>query len=75
VLPDERWSERPLACAGAAGADAAELREFLAGRVAKWWLPDEFAFLEAIPLTSTGKFDKKELRAILAEDRLPGRVR
>ncbi|HWC07630.1 MAG TPA: AMP-binding protein, partial [Solirubrobacterales bacterium] len=75
ALPDERWSERPLACVVAAGADAAELREFLAGRVAKWWLPDEFAFLEAIPLTSTGKFDKKELRAMLAEDRLPGRVR
>jgi fatty-acyl-CoA synthase len=75
ALPDERWSERPLACVVAEGADAAELREFLAGRVAKWWLPDEFAFLEAIPLTSTGKFDKKELRAMLGEDRLPGRVR
>jgi fatty-acyl-CoA synthase len=75
ALPDERWSERPLACVVAEGVEAAELREFLADRVAKWWLPDEFAFLEAIPLTSTGKFDKKELRAMLAEDRLPGRER
>jgi fatty-acyl-CoA synthase len=75
ALPDERWSERPLACVVAAGVGAAELREFLAGRVAKWWLPDEFAFVEEIPLTSTGKFDKKELRAMLAADRLPGRER
>ena len=75
ALPDERWSERPLACVVCAGAGAAELREFLGRRVARWWLPDEFAFLEEIPLTSTGKFDKKELRAMLAEDRLPGRER
>jgi len=75
ALPDERWSERPLACVVATDVEAAELREFLAGRVAKWWLPDEFAFLEEIPLTSTGKFDKKELRTMLAEDRLPGRQR
>ena len=35
--------------------------------VAKWWLPDEFAFIEAVPKTSVGKFDKKVLRAQLAE--------
>ena len=75
ALPDERWSERPLACVVADGVDAAALREFLAGKVAKWWLPDEFAFLEAIPLTSTGKFDKKALRDLLAADKLPNRER
>ncbi len=75
ALPDERWSERPLACVVADGVEAEELVEFLSTRVAKWWLPDEIAFVEAIPLTSTGKFDKKELRSLLAEDRLTGRTR
>jgi fatty-acyl-CoA synthase len=75
AMPDERWSERPLACVVGSGVEADELVEFLRPRVAKWWLPTEFAFLEAIPLTSTGKFDKKELRAMLDQDRLPNRVR
>jgi fatty-acyl-CoA synthase len=73
AIPDERWSERPLACVVAAGVAPEELREFLAPRVARWWLPSEFAFLEEIPKTSVGKFDKKVLRDMLAEDRLPGR--
>ena len=77
AIPDERWSERPLACVVAAPEDAgpAELREFLAPRVARWWLPDDFAYLEEIPKTSVGKFDKKVLRQMLAEDRLPGLLR
>ena len=48
--------------------------EHLRGRVAKWWLPDEFAFVAEIPKTSVGKFDKKVLRGRLAEDTLEGRV-
>jgi len=68
--PDERWSERPLACVVAAEVAPEELREFIAPKVAKWWLPDEFAYLEEIPKTSVGKFDKKVLREMLAEDRL-----
>jgi fatty-acyl-CoA synthase len=39
--------------------------------VAKWWLPDDFAFLDAIPRTSVGKFDKKVLRDRLAAGELP----
>jgi len=35
--------------------------------VAKWWLPDSFAFIDEVPKTSTGKFDKKVLRARLAD--------
>ena len=45
--------------------------EFLAERVAKWWLPERWAFIETVPKTSVGKFDKKVLRAQYAEDELP----
>jgi fatty-acyl-CoA synthase len=76
ALSDERWSERPLACV-VAGDEVSpeELREFIAPRVAKWWLPDEFAYVGEIPKTSVGKFDKKVLREMLAADELPGRRR
>jgi fatty-acyl-CoA synthase len=76
--PDERWAERPLCCVvlrEGSSATAAELVEHLRGRVAKWWLPDEFAFLGEIPKTSVGKFDKKLLRSDLSADALEGRVR
>jgi fatty-acyl-CoA synthase len=76
ALPHERWSERPLACVVAAEeVGPEELREFIAPQVAKWWLPDDFAYLEEIPKTSVGKFDKKVLREMLEADRLPGRRR
>ena len=76
--PDERWAERPLCCvvlSGEGAASADELVEHLRSRVAKWWLPDEFAFIEEIPKTSVGKFDKKVLRGRLAEGSLEGRVK
>jgi fatty-acyl-CoA synthase len=78
AITDTRWSERPLACVvRLEGADvtAAELREHLRGRVAGWWLPEEFAFIDEVPKTSVGKFDKRALRAALAEGRLGGRER
>jgi fatty-acyl-CoA synthase len=71
--PDERWTERPLACVvcrEGASPSPEELRKHLEPQVAKWWLPDEFAFIEAVPKTSVGKFDKKVLRAQLAEGAL-----
>ena len=76
--PDERWAERPLCCVvvrDGAQVSPEDLLEHLSGRVAKWWLPDEFAFIESVPKTSVGKFDKKVLRAQLKDDALPGRVR
>jgi fatty-acyl-CoA synthase len=76
--PDERWAERPLCCVvlrEGASASAPDLLEHLRGRVAKWWLPDEFAFVGEIPKTSVGKFDKKVLRGDLSEGTLEGRVR
>ncbi len=51
-----------------------ELLDHLRGRVAKWWLPDEFAFVDEVPKTSVGKFDKKVLRTHLREGTLGGRV-
>jgi fatty-acyl-CoA synthase len=72
-VADEKWQERPLACvvrkAGAA-ADAAALQRFLADRVARWWVPERWAFIDEVPKTSVGKFDKKALRARHAEGRL-----
>jgi fatty-acyl-CoA synthase len=68
--PDERWSERPLACVvleEGSEASAEELQAHLASRVAKWWIPDEFAFIDEVPKTSVGKFDKKVLRKRLEE--------
>ncbi len=76
--PDERWAERPLCCVvlcEGAQASAEELVEHLRGRVAKWWLPDEFAFIAEVPKTSVGKFDKKVLRQRLQADTLEGRVK
>jgi fatty-acyl-CoA synthase len=66
--PDERWGERPLACVvlrTGAAPNPDTLRQHLQDRVAKWWLPDEFAFIDQVPKTSVGKFDKKRLRAQL----------
>jgi fatty-acyl-CoA synthase len=71
--PDERWTERPLACVVCREGSSPTpegLRAHLEPLVAKWWLPDEYAFIEAVPKTSVGKFDKKVLRAHLAEGKL-----
>jgi fatty-acyl-CoA synthase len=65
-VPDEKWDERPLACVVLKkGADttADQLRAFLADRLAKWWVPERWAFIDEVPKTSVGKFDKKVLRA------------
>ncbi|SIO87887.1 long-chain fatty acid--CoA ligase [Nocardiopsis sp. JB363] len=65
-VPDERWGERPLAYVvpvTGADLDETELRRHLAGRVASWWVPDRFAFLDQIPKTATGKFAKAALRS------------
>ena len=72
-VPDERWDERPLACVvrrPGAAVTASELRTWLSSRVAKWWLPERWAFVDEIPKTSVGKFDKKVLRARHHDDEL-----
>ena len=65
AVPDEKWSERPLAvCVLREGATATpeELRSHLEGQFAKWWLPDTFEFVPEIPKTAVGKFRKTALR-------------
>ncbi len=64
-LPHEKWLERPVAAVvlrDGAVADEASLRDWLAARVAKWWLPDRILFLDTIPRTGVGKFLKRDLR-------------
>jgi fatty-acyl-CoA synthase len=73
AVPDARWDERPLACvvrSDAGGVTADELREFLAERVARWQVPERFTFIDAVPKTSVGKFDKKVLRTRHADGEL-----
>jgi len=67
AVPHPRWQERPLACVvpkpefkGRLAKQ--EILDYLTPRVAKWWLPDDVQFIEAVPKTSVGKFDKKVLR-------------
>jgi fatty-acyl-CoA synthase len=70
AVPDPRWSERPLVAVvpkPGKSPDPAALVAFLAGRVPRWWLPDQWTFLDEIPKTSVGKFDKKVMRAAFAE--------
>jgi fatty-acyl-CoA synthase len=64
-VPHPRWSERPVAVyvlKPGATASADELRAFLATRFPRFWLPDAFEAIDAIPRTSAGKFRKSELR-------------
>ncbi|GAA1538471.1 long-chain fatty acid--CoA ligase [Streptomyces albidochromogenes] len=73
AVPDDRWSERPLATVvlkEGASADYEELRAFLAGRIAKWQLPERWALIPAVPKTSVGKFDKKVIRKQYADGEL-----
>jgi fatty-acyl-CoA synthase len=75
VIPvaSAKWSERPLAAVvlkPGAAATPQELKAFLAPQFAKFWLPDDYAFVAAIPRTSAGKFKKSELRDRFKDYRL-----
>ena len=75
-VPDEKWSERPLACVvrdDGSTVSAEELRAFLGDRLAAWQLPERWSFIEEVPKTSVGKFDKKVLRARARRGRARGR--
>jgi fatty-acyl-CoA synthase len=72
-VPDPKWQERPLACVVCADdstVTAGDLSAFLADKVAAWQVPERWAFIEEVPKTSVGKFDKKVLRARHTDDEL-----
>ncbi|MHB8187106.1 MAG: long-chain fatty acid--CoA ligase [Dermatophilaceae bacterium] len=72
-VPDDKWGERPLATvvrADGSTIDAAGLKEFLGSKVARWQVPERWAFIDEVPKTSVGKFDKKVLRKRYAEGEL-----
>jgi acyl-CoA synthetase (AMP-forming)/AMP-acid ligase II len=67
-LAHSKWDERPVAYAVPKPEfkdqiTQEEVIDFLKDKVAKWWLPDEVRFIDEVPKTSVGKFDKKVLRA------------
>ena len=70
AVPHPKWDERPVALvvlASESAVEASQVVEHCATRFAKWQLPDDVLFIDSIPLTSTGKMDKKVVRANLKE--------
>ncbi len=60
-----KWQERPLACVVVKPGKTVSTEEILAhltGKFPSWWMPDDVIFIEEVPKTSVGKFDKKVLR-------------
>jgi fatty-acyl-CoA synthase len=73
-VPSRKWDERPVVVAALEPGQQLtleELRAFLEGRVARWWLPDDLVVVDEVAKTSVGKYDKKVLRAALADRVLP----
>jgi acyl-CoA synthetase (AMP-forming)/AMP-acid ligase II len=71
AVADDKWQERPWACVvprDGSELDVATLLAPLAEAFPKWWVPDGVLFLDALPRTATGKFDKKSLRQRLSTD-------
>jgi len=69
-----KWDERPLACVvlrQGATLTREDILNHLEGKVARWWLPDDVVFIEEVPKTSVGKFDKKVLRERFKDHVLP----
>jgi fatty-acyl-CoA synthase len=69
-----KWDERPLLIVVLKKdqkADKAEILDFMQGKIAKWWMPDDVAFVEEIPHTATGKIQKTTLRERFKDYRLP----
>ena len=67
AIPHPTWQERPLACVVPNDThrqtlQKTEILDYIRPRFAPWWLPDDIVFLDEIPKTTVGKFDKKLLR-------------
>lgn len=69
AIPDQKWDERPMACVVRSdeSLDEAAVKKYLAEHLANWQIPDHVVFIDEVPKTSTGKFDKKVLRTQFAE--------
>ena len=64
-IPHPKWTERPLLIVvkrPGSEVTASQLRDFLAQRVVKWWLPEDVVFVDSLPHTATGKLLKTRLR-------------
>ncbi len=73
-LPHPKWDERPLlviVCKGDQAVTREAVLSHLKGRIAKWWMPDDVAFVDEIPHTATGKISKLELREQFKNYRFP----
>jgi fatty-acyl-CoA synthase len=73
-VPHPKWDERPLLIVvRKPGAEVArdELLQFLSGKIAKWWMPDDVVFVDEIPHTGTGKVQKTILRERFGKHALP----
>ncbi|MEG0447082.1 MAG: 3-(methylthio)propionyl-CoA ligase [Comamonas sp.] len=73
-VPHPKWDERPIvAVAKKPGAEVSreELLKFFEGKTAKWQIPDDVVFVDAIPLGATGKMLKTKLREQLKDYKLP----
>ncbi|MFO1013587.1 MAG: long-chain-fatty-acid--CoA ligase [Caulobacteraceae bacterium] len=69
-----KWDERPLLLVklkDGVTATKEEFIEYLTGKIAKWWMPDDVVFVDDIPLGATGKIDKKLIRQRMADYVLP----
>ena len=67
AIPHPQWQERPLACVVTRAdsgnrLDRQAILDFIQPKFARWWLPDDVVFIDEIPKTGVGKFDKKLLR-------------
>ncbi|MBD5634440.1 MAG: long-chain fatty acid--CoA ligase [Candidatus Eremiobacteraeota bacterium] len=65
-VPHPKWSERPVLCVvrqPGSTLDRDAVLAFLDGKIAKWWMPDDVAFVDTLPHTATGKVSKRDLRA------------
>ncbi len=73
-LPHPKWDERPLLIIVLKEGESAtkeEIQAYLEGKIAKWWMPDDVAFVEALPHGATGKIQKVDLRAQFKDYKLP----
>ena len=73
-LPHPKWDERPLLIVQlkpGASVSREEMLAYLDGKIAKWWMPDDVVFVDAIPLGATGKINKIALRDTFKAHRLP----